>query len=333
MQHRRLGKSDINASAVGLGTWVTGGWMWGGADEADSIRAIHAALDAGITLIDTAPIYGFGRSEEIVGKAIRDRRDRVILASKCGLTWEQERGEFFFASDEKHPSSPGTRRVYRCLAPDLIRGDVEASLERLGTDHIDLLQTHWQDPTTPIAETMDTLLALKREGKIRAIGCSNATPAEMDAYRAVGPLEVDQELYSMLDRQHEQQNLPYCQSHDVAFLAYSPLGQGLLTGKIGPERTFLEGDQRRFKPRFKPENRERIQGLLAAFAPIAHGHGLTLGQLAIAWTLAQPGCTHALVGARDASQAQENARAGDVNLSPDDLAAMARALQTHGPFA
>lgn len=328
MNYRRLGLSDIEASVVGLGTWAMGGWMWGGCDERNAVDAIHAALDAGINLIDTAPVYGFGASEELVGKALRDRRDKVVLATKCGLIWHQERGEFYFASDESLPTDGGDIKVYRCLAPDMIRHEVEQSLRRLKTDYIDLLQTHWQDQTTPIAETMQTLMELKAEGKIRAIGCSNATPAQMDVYRQSGDLDVDQELYSMLDRAHEQDNLPYSAKHGVSFLAYSPLGKGLLTGKIGPDRVFGEGDQRRDKERFSVENRKRILEMLDAFRPIAESHGLSLGQLAIAWTVAQNGCTHALVGARTPEQAAENAGAASAELSADERKQMQSAIET-----
>jgi aryl-alcohol dehydrogenase-like predicted oxidoreductase len=327
MKYRSLGKSGIGASVVGLGAWAIGGWMWGGADEAESVRAIHAAIDAGMNLIDTAPVYGFGLSEQVVGKAIRDRRDKVVLATKCGLVWHEERGEFFFASDEKHPTDDGQIKVYRCLAPDTIRREVEWSLKRLGTDYIDLLQTHWQESTTPIAATMQTLMELKREGKIRAIGCSNATPEQMDEYRAAGQLDVDQELFSILDRKHGRENLPYCAKHKTAFFAYSPLAQGLLTGRIGPERTFLDGDQRRGKPRFSSENRLKIQRLVDGFRPIAERHGVTPAQLAIAWTVSQKGCTHALVGARTARQAAENAKAGAVALSTGELQAMGKAIE------
>jgi methylglyoxal reductase len=327
MKYRRLGKSGIEASVVGVGAWAIGGWMWGGADEAESVRAVHAAIDSGVNLIDTAPVYGFGLSEEVMGKAIRDRRDRVVLATKCGLVWHEERGEFFFASDEKHPAEEGQIKIYRYLAPDMIRREVERSLKRLGTDRIDLLQTHWQDSTTPIADTMHTLMELKKEGKIRAIGCSNATPGQMDEYRAAGQLDVDQELFSMLDRQHQRENLPYCAKHRIAFFAYSPLAQGLLTGKIGLDRTFQEGDQRRDKPRFSVENRLKIQRLLDLFRPIAERHRISLGQLAIAWTVSQKGCTHALVGVRTARQAVENAKAGAVELSLEELQFMDGAIE------
>jgi len=331
MQRRSLGESGIQASAVAFGAWAIGGWMWGGTEEKAAIDAIHAAIDAGIDLIDTAPIYGFGRSEEIVGKAIADRRDKVVLATKCGLIWHEERGDFFFNSDEKHPKDNGSIKVYRCVAPDMIRYEVEQSLTRLKVDCIDLYQTHWQETTTPIADTMAELLKLKDEGKIRAIGCSNATPDQMDEYRAAGQLDSDQERYSMLDRKHEGKDLPYCADNNIAFLAYCPIGQGLLTGKMGPDRVFEDGDQRKENKRFSVENREKVAAMLAEFQPIADGRGIGMTQLTIAWTIAQRGCSHALVGARTPEQAQENAAAGDITLSDEELAAMRAAIEKHGP--
>lgn len=329
MKYRPLGSSGIKTSVVGLGTWAIGGWMWGGTGEKTAIEAIHAAIDTGINLIDTAPAYGFGISEQIVGKAIRGRRDKVILATKCGLIWHAQKGQFYFNSDETQPTDKGTIKVYRCLAPDVIRYEVEQSLKRLGTDCIDLLQTHWQDPTTPIADTMKTLMSLKAEGKIRSIGCSNATLTQMDEYRATGQLDVDQEKFSMLERKHAHENLPYVIKHGIAFLAYSPLAQGLLTGKIGPDRTFGNGDQRKGNPLFSIENRQRIQKMLDLFKPIAQRHAATLGQLVMAWTLAQPGCSHVLAGARNPEQAVENAKAGKLKLTRKELQVISDAIMAH----
>lgn len=330
MRYRPLGASGIESSVVGLGTWAIGGWMWGGTNETESIRAIHAAIDAGINLIDTAPVYGFGVSEKITGKAIHKRRDKVVLATKCGLVWHVEKGEHFFDSDEKHVCADAKeKKVHRCLSPKVIRHEIEQSLRRLGVETIDLYQTHWQDPTTPIADTMGELLKIKEEGKIRAIGVSNATPAEMDEYRKAGVLDTGQELYSMLDRKHETVNLPYCVDNNMAFLAYSPLAQGLLTGKIGPDRIFEDGDQRNNNPRFGVENRSKVATMLEAFNPILEHKGVTLTQLAIAWTTHQRGCTHVLVGARNPDQAVENAAAGDIVLSDEELAVMTNAIKMH----
>ena len=323
MKYRKLGKSGIEASVVGFGSWAIGGWMWGGiTDEREAIGAIHAAINSGMNLIDTAPMYGFGASEKTVGKAISDRRDKVVLATKCGLIWHEERGDFHCFTDEKHPSKDGKFKISRCLAPDVIRYEVEESLKRLKTDYIDLLQTHWQDTTTPISETMETLLRLKEEGKIRAIGCCNADLNQIRHYDATGELDSDQELYSILDRGPEKEILPYTSQQNIAFLAYSSLGQGLLTGKIGPERVFNNGDQRNLKPRFSVKNRQRVQKMLESFRPVAEKHGVSLGQLAIGWTVSQKGCTHALVGARSATQVQENIAGGTLTLDGEDLQTM-----------
>jgi methylglyoxal reductase len=333
MKYRPLGQSGIEASAVGLGAWAIGGWLWGGTDEAESIKAVHAAIDAGITLIDTAPIYGFGRSEEIVGKAIAGRRDRVVLATKCGLVWNSDKGEFGFHANEFGRSEPevATHTVHRCIEPGSVREELEQSLTRLGVETIDLYQTHWQTSSTPVADTMGCLMKLKDEGKIRAIGVSNASAAQMAEYAATGPLDSDQERFSMLDRGIESDQLPYCREHGAAMLGYSPLGQGLLTGKVGPERVFPKGDLRLTKPRFSAESRERIAAMLAEFRPVADARGLTLAQLAIAWTIAQPGLTHALCGARNPQQALENAAAGDADLTGDDLAILDAAIARHAP--
>ncbi len=331
MRYRQLGRSGIDASVVAFGAWAVGGWMWGGVEEAEAVSAIHAAIDAGTNFIDTAPVYGFGRSEEIVGKAIQDRRDEVVLATKCGMVWDVEKGDFFFTSDENIIRKDGGEiKVYLYLGPESIRREIEASLKRLGTDHIDLYQTHWQESVTPIADIMEELIKLRDEGKIRSIGVSNITVSQLEEYRGVGVVDADQEQYSMLFRRHEACLLPYCAGNDMAFLAYSPLAQGLLTGQVGPDRVFAPGDQRREKARFTAENRARIATMLEKFKPIAEEHSVTLGQLAIAWTLAQPGCTHALVGARTPAQAVENAAAGDLVLNKDELTIMSKTITELG---
>ena len=202
MQTREIGSSGIRASTVGLGTWAIGGWMWGGTDEAASVAAIRASIDAGVSLIDTAPAYGMGRSEEIVGKAIAGRRDEVVLATKCGLVWHTDRGNHFFDQAGKP--------VHRYLGRESIAHELDASLRRLGTDHIDLYITHWQDPTTPVAETMDALETLKRAGKIRAIGASNLSAADLKAYVAAGTLDAIQEQFSMVHRDIEAELVPLC---------------------------------------------------------------------------------------------------------------------------
>ena len=327
MTVRPLGQSGIQAGAVAFGAWALGGWMWGGVEQNDSVRALHAAIDLGMNLVDTAPVYGMGRSEEVVGEAIRDRRDKVVLATKVGLVWNTDKGERFFETVD--PVDRTKYKVHKYLDPQSIRYEIEQSLRRLQTDYIDLYQTHWQESTTPIADSMAELLKLKDEGKIRAIGVSNCTTGQIDRYRAVGPIDSDQEQYSMLFPKPEDALLSYCEQHNLAFLAYSPIAQGLLTGKVGPDRTFPLSDQRSNKPQFSVENRTRVARMLETFKPIAEAHECTLGQLAIAWTIHQPGCSHALVGARNAEQVAENAAAGDIALTAGDLATMGEAINAY----
>ena len=315
---RDIGASGVKASAVGLGTWAIGGWMWGGTDEAESIAAIQASLDAGVTLIDTAPAYGLGRSEEIVGKALKGRRDKAVIATKCGLVWHTQKGNHFFDQDG--------RPVHRYLGRDAIFHEVEESLRRLGTDHIDLYITHWQDPTTVTAETMDALKDLKKAGKIRAIGASNVTAGDLKAYIAAGGLDAIQERFSMIDRGIETELLPLTIANGISTLSYSSLALGLLSGMIGPERAFSGDDQRKDNPRFSTENRRKIAGFAAAIRPVAETHGASIAQIVIAWTLAQPGVTFALCGARNPAQAIDNARAGAIRLASDDLSTIDGAI-------
>lgn len=311
----------LRASAVGLGTWAIGGWMWGGTDDAAAEDAIRAGLDAGITLIDTAPAYGLGHAEEVVGRGIKGRRDQVVLATKCGLVWHAQRGPYFF--------SQGGHAVHRDLSPAAIRHEVEESLRRLQTDRIDLYITHWQDPTTPIPETVAALKALQAEGKILAFAASNTAPEDLEAYRAAGGISAVQEEYSMLQRRIEATHLPACRENGIAVMGYSVLGLGLLSGGITADRVFSGDDQRRDNPRFSPENRVRVDRLMQVIRPIASQQGASPSQVVIAWTLAQPGLTFALCGARNPAQARENAAAGRLRLSKTDLDAISQAIDQH----
>jgi methylglyoxal reductase len=320
MRTRTLGASTIEASVVGLGTWAIGGWMWGGTDEDESVAAIQASLDEGVTLIDTAPAYGQGRAEEIVGRAIRGRRDDVVLATKCGLVWHTQQGEHFFDYD--------TGPVHRYLGRDSIVHEVEQSLRRLGTDYIDHYITHWQDPTTPIEETVETLLMLRDQGKIRSIGASNLSVDDLRRYAATGALDAIQEEYSMVARRLESTLLPIAVDAGVSILSYSSLALGLLSGSMGPEREFTGDDQRKDNPRFSAANREKVARLMDAIAPVADAHDATRAQVVIAWTLEQPGITYALCGARTPRQARENAAAGRLRLAADELAAITSAVTT-----
>jgi methylglyoxal reductase len=330
MLKRKLGNSGIDASVIGLGTWVTGGWMWGGADDNESIKAIHAGLDSGIDLIDTAPVYGFGHSEEVVGKAIKDRRDKVILATKCGLVWDKEAGVLHFTSNEKGVTKDEVKySVYKYLNPDSIREEVERSLKRLQTDYIDLYQTHWQDETTPIADTMAMLEKLKDEGKIRAIGVSNASVDQMKEY---GNIDSAQEKYNMLARKLDENGITdYCSENEIAILAYSPLANGLLTGKINENTKFGEGDLRINNSLFTSENIRKVNSMLSELTPVAEETGKTIAQLVMAWTLQRKGITHLLVGARNKKQAIENAGGGDSFLSDEQSSQLDKIYSSNFP--
>ena len=309
------------ASTIGQGTWAMGGWMWGGTDEAQSVKAIRAAIDEGVTLIDTAPAYGLGKAEEIVGEAIAGRRGEVVVATKCGLVWHTDKGTHFF---DEHG-----QRVYRYLGRDSIFFEVEQSLRRLRTDYIDLYITHWQDTTTAVAETMGALLDLKRQGKIRAIGVSNVDPKTLKEYMAIGPVDAIQERFSMIDRAIEADLLPLCRENNVSVLSYSSLALGLLSGKIGPGRTFEGDDLRKDDPRFSPASLDRVAAFMKEIAPVAAAKQATPAQVVIAWTVARPGITYALCGARNAGQAAENAVAGRLSLSADEIALIDAAIARH----
>ncbi|HOC56478.1 MAG TPA: aldo/keto reductase [Verrucomicrobiota bacterium] len=319
MNYKPLGNSNLSASVVGLGAWVLGGGqVWGrDTDDAESIRAIQKAIDLGINLIDTAPAYGYGRSEAVVGKAIKGRRDRVLIATKGGLWWEDTRGSFFTDLDGK--------KVYRSLRPDTLRVEVENSLRRLGVDCIDLYQTHWPSmppDATPIADTMATLLGFKDQGKIRALGVCNVSVAELGENIRCGHVVSDQFRYSMLNRDAEKDILPFCAQNNLATLTYMSLEQGLLTGKIGMDRVFQPGEFRAneaWNAWLMPVNRRRVLDLLARWKELTDKYQCTLAQLVIAWTAAQAGVTHVLAGGRNIEQVTENARAGDLNLAPEDI--------------
>ena len=318
---REIGRSGVDATAVGLGTWAIGGWMWGGTDERESIAAIQTAIDEGVTLIDTAPAYGQGLSEAIVGKAITGRRDKVVIATKCGLVWHTRKGSHFFDYEG--------RPVHRYLGRDSIVHEVEQSLRRLGTDYIDHYITHWQDPTTPVAETMGVLQELKSQGKIRSIGASNLSIGELEEYAAGGGLDAIQEEYSMVKRDIESTLLPFCARHGISTLSYSSLGLGLLSGRMGPDRAFSGDDQRKDNPRFSLANRQKVARLMADIADIAASHTASPAQIIIAWTIQQPGITFALCGARNPAQARENAEAGRIRLSGSELKRISEAATLH----
>ncbi len=282
MEHMNIPGTDLSPSRIGLGTWAMGGWMWGGTDEERSIRTICAALERGITLIDTAPAYGQGRSEEIVGKAVArwGRRDRVVLATKVGLEWRN--GE-----------------VARNATRARIRQEIADSLKRLRTDYVDLYQVHWPDPLVPIEETAETLHALYREGRIRAIGVSNYSPEQMDLFRQVAPLHAAQPPYNLLEREAEERVLPYCLWHGIATLTYGALCRGLLSGRMRADTRFGGDDLRRTDPKFQPPRYAQYLRAVATLEHLARArYERSVLALAVRWVLDQPGVQVALWGAR-----------------------------------
>ncbi len=318
---RPLGGSDVMVSPVIFGAWAVGGWMWGGAEESESIAAIQASIDHGVTTIDTAAVYGQGYGEEVVGKAIQGRRDQVQIATKCGMTWDIPGGSDPWETDDRHGAKITIRRNSR---PDSIPIECERSLQRLGVETIDLYQVHWPDTTTPVEDTMAALLKLQEQGKIRAIGVSNYDATWIKKAAAAGPLASLQPPYSLIQRKIEPDILPICREHGIGVIVYSPLERGLLTGKVTADREFPAGDHRTKHKFFSPENRQLVLDSLAKIQPIADQHQASLAQVVINWTIQEPGITAALVGARNVAQAIHNAEALDFTLSPDERAQIRR---------
>jgi aryl-alcohol dehydrogenase-like predicted oxidoreductase len=317
MEKRRLGQTELEVTPVILGTWALGGWLWGGTAKNAPEAAILASLDAGINCIDTAPVYGFGLSEELVGRAIEGRRSEVLVATKCGLVWDERPGAtpFFDTTD------PGGQplRVSRCLRKESILRECDESLRRLRIDAIDLHQCHWPQDETPIDETMEALLTLRDQGKIRAFGVSNFSVEQLRGCLRSCPIASNQPKYSLLSREIEADVLPFCAEHDIGVIAYSPMEMGLLTGKITMDATFPETDTRHNRPWFMPEKRAEVLAALEKVRPVAEAYGVSLAQLSVAWVAAQPGVTAAIVGGRDGEQARSNAVAGELRLSEDAL--------------
>ena len=328
MRTRQLGQSELHVPVVIFGAWAIGGWNWGGTDDETSIRAIQTAIDCGMNAIDTAPVYGFGHSELVVGRALKGRREHAIVMTKVGLRWDDIRGEKYFETVDGNGQK---QEIYKNSRPWSVYQEVEHSLKRLQIERIDLVQVHRPDPTTPIAETMYALAELRRQGKLRAIGVSNFTREQLiEAKTGLGdvPLASEQPKYNLVSREIEQDILPWARENQVGVIAYSPMEQGLLTGKVGPERVFPADDGRAKRPTFTPENRARVNALLERVVrPIADAHGATIGQTVLAWTIDQPGITSAIAGARTSEQVLENAKAGDIVLTPVELATIRSAFE------
>lgn len=317
MEHRTLGESDIKVSELAFGAWAIGGWQWGGADSKDAVNAIETAVDHGMTTIDTAAVYGFGLSEELVGKAIRGKRDKVQILTKFGLTWGEKKGEFFFASQD---NSGKDVDIYKYSSKAKVISDCDQSLKRLGTDFIDLYQIHWPDKTTPVSETMEAIEYLVKKGKIRAGAVCNYPQQLMIEAGKTYHIASNQVPYSMVNRSIENDIVPYCINNNIGILAYSPLQRGLLTGKIKHGHVFKEGDTRPGTIYYREPNFSRIMKLIENLSEIASGLNVTLSQLVLNWTLRQPGITCALAGARNADQVLENVRAADFKLNNEEIA-------------
>ncbi|RPD43243.1 aldo/keto reductase [Chitinophaga barathri] len=317
MEYRQLGESNVKVSAITFGAWAIGGWMWGGAERKDAREAIRASIDKGVTSIDTAPIYGQGTSEEIVGEALEGiQRDKVQLLTKFGMTWEGTKGTFGFSSTD---NSGKAIDIYKYAGKESVIRECEESLRRMKTDYIDLYQIHWPDATTPIEETFEALLRLQEQGKILAAGVCNYNAEQMKQADAVIKLASNQVPFSMVERSIEKELVPYCIENNKGILAYSPLQRGILTGKIKPGHKFEAGDHRPTTKFYQPDNIARINAFLGLIKPLAESKNATLAQLVIRWTIERPGITVALVGARDANQAIQNAKAIDIKLAPEEI--------------
>jgi aryl-alcohol dehydrogenase-like predicted oxidoreductase len=282
----RIPGTTLNPSRIALGTWAIGGWMWGGADDQESIRTIHSAIDRGITLFDTAPVYGFGHSEEVLGQALVEsgQRQNVMIATKVALDWKDG-------------------KPFRNASKARIMKEVEDSLRRLQTDVIDIYQVHWPDPNTPITETADALFELLQAGKIRAIGVSNFSAAQMEAFSAVAPLHTAQPPYNLFEREAETDVLPYCTSHKIAVLAYGSLCRGLLSGKMKAASQFSGDDLRRNDPKFKaPRFQQYLDAVAKLHAFAKENYSKTVLDLAVRYVLDKQPLSIALWGARHPGQ-------------------------------
>jgi aryl-alcohol dehydrogenase-like predicted oxidoreductase len=321
---RPLGNSDLQLSTVGFGAWAIGGggWAfgWGPQDDAASIASIRHALDCGVNWIDTAAVYGLGHSEEVVRRALDglSPQDRPYVFTKCGMVW-----------DERNPAA-APRQV---LEPASIRAECEASLRRLGVERIDLYQIHWPDQTgTPIEESWATMVRLVEQGKVRTIGVSNFAVDLLDRCESIRHVDSLQPPLSLIRRQALESEIPWCAAHGTGVIAYSPLQSGLLTDSFSPARIqgLAEDDWRRRSPDFKPPRLSRNLALRDALGPVAERHGTTVSAVAIAWTLAWPGVTAAIVGARSAEQVDGWIGAATLELSLQDLDEIAQAIGRSG---
>ena len=321
---RELGRTGMSITTVGFGAWAVGGGGWGGGwgdqDDADSVAAIRHAVDRGINWVDTAPIYGFGRSEQVVGRALREipADDRPYVFTKCGLVWDP-------SDDEPGPSN--------VMAPDSVRREVDASLHRLGVDRIDLYQVHWPpEDGTALEDYWAVMAELRDSGKVRAIGLSNHDAKALVAAEQVAHVDSLQPPFSLIAREAAAELIPWCADNGTGVIVYSPMQSGLLTGAMSPERvaSLPDDDWRSSHPDFTGEGGRRNFALAAALQPVAERHGVSPAAVAVAWTLAWPGVTGAIVGARSADQVDGWIAAAGLELTSDDRAQLSAAIRETG---
>jgi len=297
MYYRMLKGTNLKVSEIGLGTWVLGGWLWSGIDEKEAINTVKEAIESGINLIDTAPVYGFGKSEEIVGKGIKGfDREKIIIATKVGLEWDEN------------------ERIKRNSSRKRILKEIEDSLKRLDIEYIDIYQIHWPDKKTPFKETMETMMELKEKGLIKYIGVSNFSVEQMEECKKYGEFNILQPPYNFFEREIQNEILPYCIRNNIGILAYGALCRGLLTGKFKGDETFGENDIRHFDPKFQGDTFKKYAELVKKLDEIAQSIGKRVSHLAIRWLLQQNGVDVALVGMRNRKQLKENLKATDFVL-------------------
>ena len=317
MEYRKLGTSDLELSAITYGAFAIGGTMWGGNEKQDSINAVHASIDHGVTSLDTAPFYGMGLSEEVIGEAIKGKnRDKIQLLTKFGLVWDGSnngKGEFFFDAIHNKKTFP----IYKFASKESIIKELEKSLKRLGTDYIDLLQIHWPDSTTPIEETMEAMNLLIKQGKIRAAGVCNYDLSQLKEAEKTIQLASNQVPYSMLNTAIEKEIIPFTLEKNIGIIAYSPMERGLLTGKYFKDATLKSDDHR--NGYFDQFSAESVKTFLNKIEPIAESKNASLSQLVLRWTTLQPGISVVLAGARNASQAIDNSKATDLSISEEEM--------------
>jgi len=323
MEYRQLDLSPLKVSRVIFGAWAIGGWMWGGTQEKEALEAIQTSIDHGVNTIDTAAIYGMGLSEELVGKAIQGRREKVIIATKCGMRWDIDQGSDPWSLDGPD-GKPITIR--KNSNPQSIIYECEQSLKRLNVDVIDLYQIHWPDTSTRLEDSWKAMVQLKEQGKVRAIGVSNFNLDQLQTVQSIHPVDSLQSPYSMLRRDIESDIVPFCRENKIFILGYSPLERGLLTGKVTAERIFPQGDHRSKHPYFTQKNRQRVLSALEQIDPIARKYAATISQVILQCTLDMGIVDAVIVGARNSQQAIENAKATAFKLTNEERSFIADAL-------